>query len=87
MQFSQILGYIATFLFSIMYIPQIVKTLRLRQVDNVSVGMWVLGLIANVVALWYAVLINQAPLVVKYVISLVVIVIYLTLYFKIRGKK
>lgn len=87
MEFSQILGYMATFLFSIMYIPQVVKTVRLQTIDSVSLSMWVLGLIANIIALWYAVLINQTPLIIKYVISMIVIIGYLFVYFRIRGKK
>lgn len=87
MELSQALGYIATILFSIMYLPQIVKTLRIKSVKEISLPMFILGFIANIIALWYAILINQTPLIVKYTIALGVLGIYIIIYLKLRGRK
>lgn len=87
MDLSQILGWIATFLFTIMFIPQVLTTLKNRCVKNVSLSMFVLGFIANIIALIYSIMIDQPPLQIKYLISLIVIGIYLVIYFKIGNKK
>lgn len=77
---AQILGWIATFLFSIALIPQIYKTARTKTVEGVSSPLFIINLIANIVALVYALLIQQGPLVIKYVIALVLTAVYLGLY-------
>lgn len=87
MELSQILGYIATFLFSVMYIPQIIKTVKLQSVTDVSLVMYILGFVANIIALIYALMIHQTPLVVKYIIGIVAVSIYIGVYIKVRGKK
>lgn len=87
MELSQVLGYIATFLFSVMYIPQIIKTVKLQSVTDVSLVMYILGFVANIIALIYALMIHQTPLVVKYIIGIVAVSIYLGVYIKVRGKK
>lgn len=87
MELSQILGYLATTIFSIMYIPQIYKTLKLQSIDDVSLAMFIMGFVGNIIALIYAILIDQPPLIIKYIIALIVIGIYLGVYFKIKGQK
>jgi uncharacterized protein with PQ loop repeat len=87
MDLAQWLGWIATFLFSVMYLPQIHKTIKLGSVKDVSLTMFLMNFIANVIALTYALLIDQKPLVIKYVIALVVIALYLVIYFKILRRK
>jgi len=64
-EFSQILGWTATTLFSAMLIPQIVKTIRLKDTKGVSIALFIVYLIANIIALTYAFLINQSPLKIK----------------------
>ncbi len=86
MELSQILGYTATFLFSIMCIPQIMTTLKTNSVKDVSLSMFIIGFIANVIALFYAYLIGQTPLIIKYVVALIGIGIYLFVYFKVKYK-
>ena len=87
MQLSQILGYLATFLFSIIMVPQVIKTVQRKSVKDISLSMLILSLVANAVALWYAVLINQFPLIVKYILALVVMTGYVVLYFSIRKRE
>lgn len=87
MEISQWVGYTATFIFSAMYIPQMWKTLKTKSIEDVSLPMFVMGFIGNIVALTYATMIKQPPLQVKYIIALVAIGIYIVVYFKIKGKK
>lgn len=86
MELSQILGYLATTIFSLMYIPQIWKTIKTGKIDDVSLPMFIMGFIGNIIALCYATMINQAPLQIKYVIALLAIGFYLIVYYKIKGK-
>jgi uncharacterized protein with PQ loop repeat len=81
---AEILGWIATVLFSIMLIPQIMKTIEVKHVDGVSFSLFVLALVANIIALIYAYLICQPPLIIKYTIGAVISLLYLFIYFKYR---
>ncbi|HLC61295.1 MAG TPA: PQ-loop repeat-containing protein [Candidatus Nanoarchaeia archaeon] len=65
MELSQILGWTATLLFSIMIIPQMVKTIKLKDTSGVSLMLFIIFLVANAIALAYALLINQMPLIIK----------------------
>lgn len=80
MELAQILGWIATILFSIMIIPQMIKTIRSKDTKGVSLLLFVIYLVANVIALVYAFLISQPPLIIKYVIAIVTTVFYIALF-------
>ena len=77
---AQILGWIATFLFSVMLIPQMVKTIKVKDTSGVSLFLFVIYLIANIIALVYAWLISQPPLIIKYVIAIITAVTYLFIF-------
>ena len=88
MDISQILGWFATILFSIMLIPQIFKTISLKDTKGVSLLLFVTYLIANIIALIYAYMINQSPLIIKYLIGIITAEIYLIVfiwYYKKNG--
>lgn len=87
MELGQILGWIATTLFTAMYIPQIWRTLKTKSIDDVSLPMFIVGFIANIDALCYATMIHQKPLQIKYTLALIAIGIYIAVYYKIKGKK
>ena len=80
MELSQIVGWIATFLFTICYIPQIIKTYKTKTVEGLSFWLLLLQFMGNIIALWYATLIAQTPLQVKYVLALIFLSICLGLY-------
>lgn len=82
MEFATILGWIATILFSICYIPQIIKIRKVKSVEGLSFLLLFISFIANVIALWYAFLIKQPPLQFKYVFGILFIGICLALYIK-----
>ncbi len=77
---AQILGWIATLLFSIMLIPQMIKTLKEKDTSGVSLFLFLIYLVANVIALSYALLIEQKPLIIKYSIAIVTTVTYLFIF-------
>ncbi len=74
------LGWIATFLFSVMLIPQIIKTIKSKDTKGVSLLLFIIYLIANVIALIYAVMIAQPPLVIKYVIAIITTLVYIAIF-------
>jgi MtN3 and saliva related transmembrane protein len=76
---AQSLGWTATFLFTICYIPQIMKTIRSRTVDGLSVWLFRIQLLANCVALSYATLIGQRPLQIKYTLALILLGVVLVI--------
>ncbi len=80
MDIAQILGWTATVLFSIMVIPQMIKTIRTKDTSGVSLLLFIIYLIGNIIALIYAFLIFQTPLIIKYTIAIVTTIIYLSLY-------
>jgi len=62
MSAADILGWTATMLFTVCYIPQIIKTYKTKTVEGLSFRLLFISVIANIVALWYAILIKQPPL-------------------------
>src|SRR3989338_1206049 len=84
MRLSETLGCIATIFFTVCYIPQIIKTAKTKTVEGLSFLLLFIQFIANIIALWYATLINQSPLVVKYILGLLFLAICITLYIKVK---
>lgn len=87
MEIAQILGWIATFLFSIMVIPQIIKTVKSKDTSGVSLLLFVIFLIANIIALIYAILIYQLPLIIKYIIAIITTITYILIFWYYYLKK
>ena len=84
---AQILGWIATILFSIMIIPQMIKTLKTKNTEGVSFMLFVIYLLANIIALIYAFMIIQPPLIIKYEIAIMTTVFYITIYYIYSKRK
>ena len=78
---AQFLGWIATVLFIIMIVPQIIKTIKTKNTDGVSLWFYIIFLIANITAFIYALMINQFPLIFKYSITILAAMFYISLYF------
>lgn len=80
-EIAQVFGWIATFLFSIMIVPQMIKTIKEKNVSGVSLFLFVIYLVANIFALIYALMIVQPPLIFKYVVAIGTTVVYLVIFF------
>ncbi|MCR4328845.1 MAG: PQ-loop repeat-containing protein [Patescibacteria group bacterium] len=83
MELSAIFGWTATVLFSICYIPQMIKTHQTKTVEGLSFLLLFISLIANIVALIYALLIHQNPLQIKYGLALIFLTATMVVYVKI----
>jgi uncharacterized protein with PQ loop repeat len=77
-----ITGWLNMILFSIVVVPQIIKTIKTKKIDGVSIGVYFLLVIANIDAFVYATLIQQIPLQVKYIFGLLTSLLYIFIYFK-----
>jgi MtN3 and saliva related transmembrane protein len=64
-----------------MIIPQMIKTIRSKDTSGVSLLLFIIYLIANIIALVYALMISQTPLIIKYIIAIFTTVVYIGLYF------
>ncbi len=84
---DQFLGWTATILFTACYIPQMVKTYRTKTVDGLSFRLLFISFIANIVALSYAMLIRQPPLLIKYALALVFLGGCIYLYLRVHFSK
>ena len=87
MALSEVLGWTATTLFTVCYIPQIIKTIKTQTVDGLSFSLLFISFIANIIAFWYAWLIKQPPLLFKYSLALVCLTICITLYLQVYFRK
>ena len=67
-------------IFSIMIIPQMMKTIKSKDTSGVSLLLFIIFLIANVIALIYAIMISQPPLIIKYIIAIVTTVGYIAIF-------
>jgi MtN3 and saliva related transmembrane protein len=89
MDIAQILGWTATVLFSVMVIPQMIKTIKSKDTRGVSLLLFVIFLVANIIALIYAIMISQSPLIIKYIIAIIETIAYISifLFYYARNKK
>lgn len=83
----QLLGWIATALFTVEFIPQIVRTARTKAITGISLSMFAINLMANCVALTYALKISQPPLITKYILGIAATTLYLTIYWRVKRKQ
>lgn len=82
MELTSILGWTATILFTICYIPQMMKTYKSQTVEGLSFLLLFVSFIANIIALVYATLIKQKPLQVKYFLGIIFLAITIGIYVK-----
>jgi len=66
-----------------------VRTLRSQDTKGVSLLLFVIFLVANIIALIYAILIDQGPLIIKYIIAIETTLAYIGIfsYFRMNEKK
>lgn len=79
---TKLTGWANMLLFSLVALPQIIKTIRTKKVEGVSISVYWIMLLANIDAGIYAFLINQPPLLVKYIFGFVSALIYLLVFYK-----
>jgi MtN3 and saliva related transmembrane protein len=86
-ELTNILGWTATTLFTVCYIPQIIKTYKTKTIDGLSFRLLLISFVANMIALCYATLIKQRPLQVKYTLAMIFLSACIYLYLKVHFSK
>jgi len=79
---SEAVGYIAGFLATAAFLPQVIKTIRDRSVKDISLGMYVL--LCSGVSFWllYGFLISSWPVIISNLVTLVLSAAILVLKIK-----
>ncbi len=79
MELAEIIGYIATFMITICYIPQVVHTYKTKDVKGISLGMYCALSVG--VGLWlvYSLMLSLTPLIICNGLSLLMIIAILVM--------
>ena len=81
------LGYAAGFLAMISFLPQVIKTLRTRKAQDISLSMLVLTLLTNVLYLLYGALLNLLPIVIMISIMTAIVIVQIAFTLKYRSSR
>jgi uncharacterized protein with PQ loop repeat len=71
MQVAQTLGWLATIIYILSYIPQILKSKKGKELSLIYITLYLAG---TITALTYSILINQRPLQIKYTAEIILVV-------------
>ena len=74
-------GYISALCFFLGYIPQLVRTYRLKTVDDISVEMWWLTFAAYSTGLVYGIWLGKTPLLLSYTLGFCCTTLMLVMYY------
>lgn len=64
------LGYIAALLTSVSFVPQAIRTLRTRDTQGISTGMYVTFVAGTATWLWYGIALRSLPVVASSIVTL-----------------
>ncbi len=81
-----LIGYTAGFLAMLTFLPQVIKTLRTKKADDISLWMLLLTLFANIFYEIYAILLNLTPVIIMIGIMSIIVVIQIVLTLKYKTK-
>lgn len=84
MSIYTILGWATTFCFNVSYIPQLLKIIRTKKVDDISAGYLSFLFAAYACGLIYSISIQAWPIVFSHAIGMSFSIFYFILYFKYR---
>ena len=83
----EIIGYLAGFLAMISFVPQVVKTLRSKSAEDISLSMLLLTLITNLLYVAYGIALRLTPIVIMISIMSGIIALQIRLTLKYRKKE
>jgi len=81
----EFIGYLAGFIAMITFLPQIIRTLRIKRSDDISLWMLSLTLLANILYEIYAVALSLTPVIIM--IGLMNIILVIQIYLTIKYRK
>jgi MtN3 and saliva related transmembrane protein len=79
------IGYLAGFLAMISFLPQVIKTMKARSADDISLAMLMLTLATNILYLVYSIALSLIPIVVM--LSIMTCIVLLQIVLTIRFRK
>jgi len=85
MLLEEIFGWIASILTTLIFIPQIIKALKTRLTNDISMLMMILAVLGNAAWLTHASLTKNMPLIVC--ASLIIMMSLFLIFFKIQNEK
>jgi MtN3 and saliva related transmembrane protein len=80
-------GWISGALFLISYVPQLIRTYKLKSVDDISPWMLALLACAYILGVIYGVLINSAPLTYNYLLGFNLILLWGIMFYLYRDPR
>jgi MtN3 and saliva related transmembrane protein len=82
----EFIGYLAGFLAMISFVPQVIKTIRSKRADDISMSMLLLTLITNLLFVAYGVALHLKPITIMIGIMSGVVILQIWLTLKYRHK-
>ena len=82
----EIIGFIAGGLSAALFIPQIIKIIKEKSAEEISVVTCIIGVISSGLWLWYGILNDHLSMMVMNSVSVMATLILLTLKFKFKGQ-
>ncbi len=76
------IGYVAGFVAMISFLPQVIKTLKKRRTDDISMGMLLLTLITNILYVIYGSLLELYPVIIMIGIMTCIVILQIILTLK-----
>ena len=83
----EFIGYLAGFIAMITFIPQVIRTIRIKKSEDISLWMLSLTLLANVLYEIYAIALSLTPVIVMIGLMNIIVVLQIYLTIKYRNKK
>ena len=82
MNTTTMLGFLAGFLTTISLLPQVVKTWKSRSASDLSLGMFSVFSVGVICWLFYGLLLQEMPMILRNAVTLVLVLIILTMKLK-----
>jgi len=83
----ELIAFLAGILGIISWVPQIVKTLKTKRADDISIGMLWVALGSCVLYLIYGIALSLTPVIIMLSLTALVIVILMLLIYKFQAKQ
>jgi len=81
----EIIGYLAGLIAAVTFLPQVIRTLRTKKTDDISLWMLSLTLLANVLYEIYAIVLNLTPVIIM--IGLMNVIVVIQIYLTVKYRK
>lgn len=86
-QMIEIWGWLSAVLFGISYLPQLIRTYRLKSVDDISVGLWWMCFGAYVSLLIYGICLEKTALIFNAFFGLSCVSVMLIMYYSYNDSR